>query len=107
MEKGGAFRQHLYKEVIKTLDFVSVQIKYLSNCLLTLIQEEKVNSKPFRNTVTYIIKTKILRTTKKSRKKNLESYPKTLDCHTPVNINSDKPASSPSKPTVSIPRVLM
>ena len=103
MEKGGAFRQHLYKEVIKTLDFVSVQIKYLSNCLLTLIQEEKVNSKPFRNTVTYIIKTKILRTTKKS----LTRIPKTLDCHTPVNINSDKPASSPSKPTVSIPRVLM
>ena len=43
MEKG-AHLDNIYKEVTKTSDSVSVLIQYLSNCLLTLVQEGKVNS---------------------------------------------------------------
>ena len=67
-------------------------IQYLSNRLLILVQETEVNSKLYRNTVTYIINPEILCATKKS----LTSTPKTLDCKTPVNINSNQLASPPS-----------
>ena len=79
--KKGAHLDNIYKEVIKTSDFVSVQIRYLSSRLLTLVQEGKINSKLYRNTVTYIVNPEVLRATKKS----LTSTPKTLDCETPVN----------------------
>ena len=97
-EKRGAFRQHL-KEVTKTSDFVSVLIQYLFSRLLTLVQEGKLNSKLYRNTVTYIVNPEILRATKKL----LTSTPKTLDCETPINVNSEQLASPPSTPTVSTP----
>ena len=58
--KKGTHLDNIYKEVIKTSDFVSVPIQYLSNRLLTLVQEGIVNSKLYRNTVTYIINPEIL-----------------------------------------------
>ena len=70
MEKG-VHLDNIYKEVIKPSDFVSVQIRYLSSR-----QEGKISSKLNRNTLTYIVNTGILRTTKKS----LTSTLKTLDC---------------------------
>ena len=69
-------------------------IQYLSNHLLTLVQEGKVNSKLYRNTLTYIANPEILCAPKKS----LTNTPKTLDCETPVNINSEQLASPPSTP---------
>ena len=98
--KKGAHLDNIYKEVIKTSDFVSVQIRYLSSRLLTLVQEGKINSKLYRNTVTYIVNPEVLRATKKS----LTSTPKTLDCETPVN--SEQLASPPSTPTVSTPNAV-
>ena len=77
-----------------------VQIRYLSSRLLTLVQEGKINSKLYRNTVTYIVNPEVLRATKKS----LTSTPKTLDCETPVN--SEQLASPPSTPTVSTPNAV-
>ena len=50
MEKRGTFRRQLQQKVVKTSDFVSVQIQYLSNCLLTLVQEGKGDIKLYRNT---------------------------------------------------------
>ena len=100
--KKGAHLDNIYKEVIKTSDFVSVQIQYLSSRLLTLVQEGKVNSKLYRNTVTYTVNLEILRATKKS----LTSTPKTLDWETTVNINSEQVASPPSTPTVSTPNAV-
>ena len=58
--KKGTHLDNIYKEVIKTSDFVSVPIQYLSNRLLTLVQEGIVNSKLYRNTVTYIKNPEIL-----------------------------------------------
>ena len=58
--KKGTHLDNIYKEVINTSDFVSVPIQYLSNRLLTVVQEGKVNSKLYRNTVTYIINPEIL-----------------------------------------------
>ena len=92
-----AHLDNIYKEVIKTSDFVSVQIRYLSSHLRTLVQEGKINSKLYRNTVTYVVNPEVLRATKKS----LTSTPKTLDCEIPVN--SEQFASPPSTPTVSTP----
>ena len=83
--------------MIKTSDFVSVQIQYLSSRIVTLVQEGKVNSKLYRNSATYIVYPEILRATKKS----LTSTTKTLDCEAPLNINSEQLASPPSIPTVS------
>ena len=100
--KKGAHLDNIYKEVIKTSDFVSVQIQYLSSRLLNLVQEGKVNSKLYRNTLTYIVNPEILRATKKS----LTSTPKTLDWEAPVNINSEQLASPPSTPTVSTPNAV-
>ena len=97
--KKGTHLDNIYKEVINTSDFVSVPIQYLSNRLLTVVQEGKVNSKLYRNTVTYIVNPEILRATKKL----LTSTPKTLDCETPINVNSEQLASPPSTPTVSTP----
>ena len=48
--KKGAHLDDNYKEVVKTSDFVSVQIQNLSCCLLTLVQEGKVYSKLYKNT---------------------------------------------------------
>ena len=79
--KKGAHLGNIYKEVIKTSDSLPVQIRYLSSRLLTLVQEGKINSKRYRNTVTYIVNPEVLRATKKS----LTSTPKTLDCEAPVN----------------------
>ena len=45
---------NIYKEVIKSLNFVSVEIQYLSSRLLALVQEGKANSKLHKNTVLYI-----------------------------------------------------
>ena len=73
--KKGAHLDNMYKEVIKISDFASVQIQYLSSRPLTLVQEGKVNSKLYGNTVTYIANPEILRATKKS----LTSTPKSLD----------------------------
>ena len=98
--KKGAHLDNIYKEVIKTSDFVSVQIRYLSSRLLTLVQEGKINGKLYRNTVTYIVNPKVLRATKKS----LTSTPKTLDRETPVD--SEQLASPPSTPTVRTPNVV-
>ena len=98
MEKRGTFRQHLQR--IKSSDFVSVQIRYLSSRLLTLVQEGKINGKLYRNTVTYIVNPKVLRATKKS----LTSTPKTLDREAPVD--SEQLASPPSTPTVRTPNVV-
>ena len=53
--KKGTHLDNIYKELIKTSDSVPVPIQYLSNRLLTLVQEGKVNSKLYRNTVTYIV----------------------------------------------------
>ena len=89
MEKRGTFRQHLQRNT-KTSDFVLVQIQYLSSRFLTLLQEGKITSKLYRNTVTYIVNPEILRATKKS----LTGTPKTLDCKTPVKVNSEQRASS-------------
>ena len=86
----------------KGADFVSVRIQYLFSRLLNLVQEGKVNSKLYRNTVTYIVNPEILRATKKS----LTSTPKTLDWEAPVNINSEQLASPPSTPTVSTPNAV-
>ena len=69
-------REHwdnIFKEVIKTSGFLSFQIQYLSRCLLTLVEEGKVDSKLYRNIVTYIVNPEILHATKKS----LTSTPKT------------------------------
>ena len=98
--KKGAHLDNIYKEVIKTSDFVSVKIRYLSSSLLTLVQEGKINSKLYRNTVSYIINPEVLRASKKS----LTSTPKTLDCETPVN--SAQLASPTITPTVSTPNVV-
>ena len=98
--KKGTHLENIYKEVIKTLDCVSVQIRYLSNRLLTLVQEGKINSKLYRNTVTYIVNPEVLRATKKS----LTSTPKTLDSEAPVN--SEQLASPPSTPTVNTPNAV-
>ena len=94
MEKG-VHLDNIYKEVIKLSDFVSVQIRYLSSR-----QEGKISSKLYKNTLTYIVNTGILRPTKKS----LTSTPKTLDCETAVN--SEQLASPPSTPTVSTPNAV-
>ena len=75
---------------MKTSDFVLVQIQYLSNCLLTLVQEGKVNRELYRKTVTSIVNPETLRVTKEL----LTSTPITLDCERSVNINSEQPASS-------------
>ena len=93
----GAHLDNIYKELRKTSDFVSVQIRYLSSRLLTSVQEGKISSKLYRNTVTYIVNPEVLRATKKL----LTSTPKTFDCETPVN--SEQLASPPSTPTVSTP----
>ena len=65
-----------------------------------MVQEGKINSKLYRNTVTYIVNPEILCATKKS----LTSTPKLLDCKTRVNINSEQ-LESPfsSTPTISTP----
>ena len=73
--KRGIHLVNIYKEVIKSSDFVSVPIQYISNRLLTLVQKGKVNSKLYRNTVTYIVNPEILWATKKS----LTSTSKPLD----------------------------
>ena len=91
---------NIYKEVIKTSDFVSVQIRYLSSRLLPLVQEGKINRKLYSNTVTYTVNPEVLRATNKS----LISTPKTLDCETPVN--SEQLASAPSTPAVSTPNAV-
>ena len=98
--KKRAHLDNIYKEVTKTSDFVSVQIRYLSSRLVTLVQEGKINSKLYSNTVTYIVNPEVLRACKKS----LTSTPKTLDCETPVN--SEQLASPPSTPTVSTPNAV-
>ena len=67
-----------------------------------MVQEGKVNSKLYRNNVTYIVNPGILRATKKS----LTSTPKTLDCETLVNINGEQLASPPSTPTVGTPNAV-
>ena len=59
-------------------------MQYLPNRLLTLAQEGKDNSKLYRNTVTYIVNPEIL----SANLKSLTNPPKSLDCETPVNINS-------------------
>ena len=100
--KKAAHLDDIYKKVIEILDFSTVQIQYLSSRFLTLVQEGKVNSKLYRNTVTYIVNPEILRATKKS----LTSTPKTLDCETPVNINSEQLASPPSTSRVSTSNVV-
>ena len=101
MEKGTNLG-HIYKEVIKISDFVSVPIQYLSNRLLTLVQEGKLIAKLYRNTVTYIVNPEIISATLKS----LTNTPKSLDCETPVNINSELLAFPPSTPRVSTPNAL-
>ena len=98
--KKGAYLDNIYKGIIKTSDFVLVQIRYLSNRLLILVQEGKSNCKLYRNTVTYIVNPEVLRATKKS----LTSIPKTLDCETPVD--SEQIASPPSISTVSTPNAV-
>ena len=80
MEKRGTFRQHLQRNN-KNLRFCIGPTTILSSRLLTLVQEGKINSKLYRNTVTYIVNPEVLRATKKS----LTSTPKTLDCETPVD----------------------
>ena len=97
--KKGTHLSKIYKEVIKTSDFVSVPIQYLSSRFLTLRQERKVYSKLYRNTVTYIVNPEILCATKKS----LTSTSKTLDCETLDNINREQLASPP---TVSTPNAV-
>ena len=97
--KKGTHLRKIYKDVIKTSDFVSVPIQYLSSRFLTLRQERKVYSKLYRNTVTYIVNPEILCATKKS----LTSTLKTLDCETLDNINSEQLASPP---TVSTPNAV-
>ena len=57
---------NICKEVIKISDFVLVLIQYLSKRLLTFVQEGKVNSKLYRNTVAYIVNPEILCANKKS-----------------------------------------
>ena len=99
MEKRGTFRQHLQRNN-KNLRFCIGPTTILSSRLLTLVQEGKINSKLYRNTVTYIVNPEVLRATKKS----LTSTPKTLDCETPVN--SEQLASPPSTPTVSTPNAV-
>ena len=65
-----------------------------------MVQEGKINSKLYRNTVTYLVNPETLRATKKS----LTSTPKLLDCKTPVNINSEQLVSPFScTPTISTP----
>ena len=98
--KKGAYLDNIYKEIIKTSDFVLVQIRYLSNRLLILVQDGKINSKLYKNTVTYIVNPEVLRNTKKS----LTSTPKTLECETPVD--SEQIASPPSISTVSTPNAV-
>lgn len=63
---------NIYKEVIKSLNFVSVEIQYLSSRLLALVQEGKANSKLYKNAVLYIAD-QILHATNKS----LTGTPKT------------------------------
>ena len=65
-----------------------------------MVQEGKINSKLYRNTVTYIVNPEVLRATKKY----LTSPPKTLDCETLVD--SEQLASPPSTPTVSTPNAV-
>ena len=93
--KKGAHLDNIYKEVIKISDFASVQVQYLSSRPLTLVHEGKVNSKLYGNTVTYIANPEILRATKKS----LTSTPKSLDCETSININSEQLASPLGTPS--------
>ena len=100
--KKGAHLGNIYKDVIKFLEFVSAQIQYLSSRLLTLVHEEKVNSKPYRNTIIYIVIPDFLPSTKRSS----TSTPKALDCETPANINSEQLASPPNTPTVSTPNAV-
>ena len=94
MEERDTFIQYysdnIYQELIKILCFVSVQIQYLPSCLLTLVEEGKFNSKAFRKTVTYGINPEPLSCTKKL----LTSTSITLDCKTPVSINSEPLVSS-------------
>ena len=40
--KKGAHLDNVHKEAIKTSDFLSVQIRYLSSHLLTLVEEGKI-----------------------------------------------------------------
>ena len=99
MEKRGTFRKHLQRSN-KNLRFCIGPTAILSNRLLTLVQEGKINSKLYINTVTYIVNPEVLCATKKS----LTSTPKTLDCETPVN--SEQLVSPPSTPTVSTPNAV-
>ena len=98
MEKRDTLRQHFQRCNKSLRFFYRFQIQYLSCCLLTLVEEGKVDSKLYRNTVTYIVNPEILHAMKKS----LTSTPKTLDCKTPVNINSEQLAS----PRISIPNAV-
>ena len=95
MEKAAHF-VNIYKEVIKTSDFVLIQPS--SN----FGTERKVISKLYRNILTCRVNPEILRTTKKS----LTSTPKALDCETPVSINKEQFAYSPITPTVSTPNAV-
>ena len=100
--KKGTDLDNIYKEVINTSDFVSVLIQYLSNRLLTVVQEGKVNSKLYKNIVTYIINPEILSATLKS----LTNTPKSLDCKASVDINNEQLSSLPSTPRVSNPNAV-
>ena len=60
-----------------------------------MVQEGKLNSKLYSNTVTHIVNPEVFRASKKS----LTSTPKTLDCETPVN--NEQLVSHPSTPTVN------
>ena len=67
-----------------------------------MVKQRKINSKLYRNTVTYFINPEILPATKKS----LTSSSKILDCETPVNINCEQLASPPNTRIVSTPNVV-
>ena len=49
---------NIYKEVMKTLDFVLVRTQQLFNRLLSLVQGGNVNSKLYSNAVIYIVNPK-------------------------------------------------
>ena len=101
MEKRNKFRQHLQrsnKNLGLCISANTILIQPSSN----FGTRRKVNSKLYRNTVTYIVNPEILSATLKS----LTNTPKSLDCETPVNINSELLAFPPSTPRVSTPNAV-
>ena len=101
MEKRNTFRQHLQRSN-KNLGFCIGANTILIQPSSNFGTRRNQGSNLYRNTVTYMINPEILCATKKS----LTSIPKTLDCETSTNINSNRLASPPRTTTVSTPNAV-